>query len=93
MVTEIQVEKRLVKHIKQHGGMSFKFEVPGHSNLPDRLIFMPGGRVYVVELKKPKGKARRGQLAKFEKIRFKTQLDIPILTTYTEVDAFIEAIT
>lgn len=41
-----------------HGVRCLKFESPGFTGVPDRLIVLPGGRVIFVEMKQP-GKAER----------------------------------
>ena len=41
-----------------HGIRCLKFESPGFSGVPDRIILLPGARVIFVELKKP-GKTER----------------------------------
>ena len=41
--------------MKKLGGVAYKFVSPGNAGVPDRLIVMPGGRVYFVELKTDAG--------------------------------------
>jgi len=52
-LTEKQIETRLRLRVKEAGGKALKFVSPGYNGVPDRLIFMPGGRIYLVELKAP----------------------------------------
>lgn len=52
---EKEVERRLRKMVSRHGGMCLKWVCPGWTGVPDRIVLMPGGRVYFVELKRPKG--------------------------------------
>lgn len=35
--------------------MCLKWVCPGWAGVPDRLVLLPGGRVYFVETKRPKG--------------------------------------
>lgn len=60
---EKEVEDKLVRMIKSHGGLCLKWVCPGWAGVPDRIILLPGGRVYFVETKRPKG----GQLSKLQK--------------------------
>lgn len=55
---ERQVEQKLVKAVKDRGGMCLKFTSPGFDGVPDRIILFPGGHIGFVELKAP-GKEMR----------------------------------
>lgn len=59
---EKTIEKSLQKEVKAQGGMALKFISPGMSGVPDRLVLIPGGRVYFVELKAPGEKMRPQQI-------------------------------
>ena len=52
---EKEIERKLRLMVTKHGGMCLKWVCPGWSGVPDRIVLMPGGRVYFVELKRPKG--------------------------------------
>jgi hypothetical protein len=60
---ERTVELRLVELAKRHGGWAAKWACSGTAGVPDRIVFLPGGRIYFVEVKRPGGKARPAQLA------------------------------
>ena len=55
---EREVEKRLIKPVRELRGLCLKFETPGFTGVPDRIILLPGGRVLFVETKQP-GKIER----------------------------------
>ena len=59
---EREVEKRLIRPIKALGGRCLKFETPGFTGVPDRIILLPGGRVVFVETKQPGKKERARQV-------------------------------
>ena len=59
---EKTIEKYLVKRVKEAGGMAAKWVSPGMSGVPDRIIFLPGGRIIFVEVKAPGKKLRPLQL-------------------------------
>ena len=64
---------------------------PGHNGVPDRLVFMPGGRIYLVELKAPGKKLSPLQLkwkARFEKLGF----NYYVIDSYEGVEVFINEI-
>ena len=50
---ERDIEGKLAKAVKQHGGMCPKLVCPGFDGMPDRLVLMPGGRIAFVEVKAP----------------------------------------
>ena len=52
---EYTVEQLLVKSVEAIGGVAAKMTSPGRRGFPDRILFLPGGRVVVVEVKRPKG--------------------------------------
>ena len=47
-MAEKDIERFLVNGVKKLGGVAYKFVSPGNAGVPDRLIVMPGGRVYFV---------------------------------------------
>ena len=55
---EKTVERYLVKRVKEAGGMAPKWVSPGMSGVPDRIVFLPGGRILFVEVKAPGKKLR-----------------------------------
>ena len=61
---EKDIEKALVAMIKRRGGLCLKWVCPGWSGVPDRIVLLPGGRVFFIELKQPKG-GRLSELQKF----------------------------
>lgn len=48
---ESAIEAKLVKGIREAGGLCYKFTSPGNPGVPDRIIILPGGRVVFAELK------------------------------------------
>lgn len=64
---ERDIEKKLRDMVRKHGGKCLKWTCPGEAGVPDRIVLMPGGRVYFVETKRPKG----GKLSALQKYRHK----------------------
>jgi hypothetical protein len=62
---EAVVEQYLISLVEQHGGMAYKFSVPGVRGYPDRIVKLPGVDAFLVELKRPKG----GRVAELQKVR------------------------
>jgi Holliday junction resolvase len=50
---EREIEKYLVERVKAIGGNAMKWVSPGNSGVPDRIVFLPDGRVHLVECKAP----------------------------------------
>lgn len=56
-MTEKELEQKLVKVVKDNGGVCLKFTSPGTAGVPDRLILFQNAKAGFVEVKKPgKGK-------------------------------------
>lgn len=52
---EKEIERKLGAMVEHHGGRCLKWVCPGWSGVPDRLLLLPGGRIYFVETKRPAG--------------------------------------
>ena len=50
---EKNIESKLVKAVKNMGGLAPKFTSPGLDGVPDRLVLLPGGKIAFIELKTP----------------------------------------
>ena len=59
---ESKIESYLVRRVKEHGGLCFKFVSPGNPGVPDRIVITPSGSTIYVELK-----TEVGRLAKVQK--------------------------
>ena len=74
---EKEVEAKLVRGVKQQGGIAYKFVSPGNSGVPDRIVVLPGGRVEFVELKSKTGRLssiQKRQIARLESAGKKVQV-------------------
>lgn len=59
---ERDIEKKLVRPIRDLGGRCLKFETPGFTGVPDRIILLPGAHIVFVETKQPGKKERARQV-------------------------------
>lgn len=71
MEREKQLEKYLRLRVEERGGVCMKFVSPGQDGVPDRIVVMPGGRVYFVELK-----TKTGKLSRIQKYQLKRLTDL-----------------
>ena len=66
---EKYVEQRLIKAVRQSGGLALKFVSPNLNGVPDRLLLFPGGRIAFAEVKAPGEKPRPLQVHRMEQLR------------------------
>jgi len=50
-MNEKALEKKLRDEVKKLGGIALKFSSPHFTGFPDRIVLMPKGRVWFVEMK------------------------------------------
>jgi hypothetical protein len=53
---EKDIERYLVRRAIEHGGKAYKWVSPGHVGVADRIVMLPGGVVWLVELKTATGR-------------------------------------
>ena len=68
---EKEVERKLKSRVEEigRGVMCLKFESPGFTGVPDRIILLPGGMAVFVELKAPGKKERARQVLVQSRLR------------------------
>ena len=55
-MVEKEIEAYLVAAVKARGGAAWKFVSPANRGVADRLVLLPGGAVWFIELKTETGK-------------------------------------
>jgi hypothetical protein len=55
-VLEKQVEAHFVKSVRRIGGVAYKFTSPAHRGVADRVVCLPDGQTWFVELKTEGGR-------------------------------------
>jgi hypothetical protein len=66
---EKEIERKLVRGVEGIGGKCRKFISPGWKGAPDRIVLMPGERIYFVELKKPGEELRPLQKQRIKELK------------------------
>lgn len=81
---EVTVEQRLIAHARTRRGVAFKL-APTVAGLPDRMVVLPGGRIFLVELKAPNGKLSPVQ-RHIHDLFASLGVEVVVLYTLTQVD-------
>ena len=85
------VEKYLRQRVNLAGGRALNFVSPGFTGVPDRIIFMPGARVYFAETK-DLGKKPRPRQVRVHKFLRDLGFLVFVPDSYTAVDNMMERI-
>ena len=88
---ESSIESRLVRMVRDRGGLCYKFVSPGNPGVPDRIIITPAGRTVYVELKTEVGRLAAIQKWQHEEMR-KRGADVRTLKGLDQVKAFVEEV-
>jgi len=86
---ERTIERRLVDKAKEAGGLAIKWAAPGFSGVPDRIVFLPEGRIIFVELKAP-GKTLAPLQARVHEMLSKLGADVRTIDSIEGVDEVFE---
>lgn len=90
-VIEADAEQMLVDSVRKLGGLCFKLKFLGVMGAPDRLVLMPGGRFFFVELKQPTGELEPSQAVLFPRIE-KRGFKVHVLYGVEQVKEFVEKV-
>lgn len=88
---ESSIESKLVRMVRERGGLCFKFVSPGNPGVPDRIVITPTGRTVYVELKTEVGRLAAIQKWQHDELR-KRGADVRTLKGVEQVKAFVEEV-
>ena len=88
MQNEKRLEQRLVKKVRELGGLCLKWVSPGTTGVPDRLVIIKG-KVMLVELKDEKGRLSRRQEYMIAELA-KRGVTVSVIYDDEGVDNFLE---
>ncbi|MDN7495037.1 hypothetical protein QZM89_07550 [Burkholderia gladioli] len=88
---EKTVEAYLVERVRALGGTAYKFTSPARASVPDRIVVLPPGRIFFVEVKRPGGKLTRGQEREHEHLR-RLGADVRVLDSIGAINAFLNEV-
>lgn len=89
--TEKQVERYFCKKMEKLGCQTYKFVSPGCVGVPDRIVILPGGMTWFVELKRAGGEMSAVQWVMLKKM-YKVTGNLKVISGKKEVDAFYDDI-
>ena len=88
---ESQIEKYLVRKVREKGGLCYKFTSPGNPGVPDRIVITPDGRTIYVELKTDIG--RLANIQKWQRSEMeKRGADVRVLFGMDAVKEFLREV-
>ena len=83
------IESHLIKKVAEAGGFTRKVTYQGRRGAPDRHCYLPGGRLLIVECKRPKG----GELSKLQKVEIsklsRLGFEVHVVSTKEQIDAIV----
>ena len=85
---ESTIEDHLVRRANEIGGEVRKVKWIGRRGAPDRVVMLPGGRLYWVELKRPDQKAEPHQAREHERMRSMGQR-VLIIDSFEAIEALL----
>ncbi len=80
-----------MRRVKEIGGIAYKFTSPAHRGVADRLVVLPGGVVWFVEVKKVGGRMSTLQEL-FKRDMQKLGQNYMTLWDMDDVDTFIKGV-
>lgn len=87
---EKKVEEYLIKKTKEAGGVCLKWQSMYSRMSLDRLLFLPGGRLIVVETKREKGGRIRPNQTVMRKLLTGLGFQVEFLKNREEIDLLFE---
>ena len=89
MMLERDIERYLVRRAIEQGGKAYKWVSPGHVGVADRIVLLPGGVVWFVELKTATGRLSPWQKVFAADMR-RMGMNYVVIRSKEEVDAWIK---
>lgn len=75
--------------MKKIDGMALKFTSPGMAGMPDRLVLLPKGKAFFVELKAPGQDLRPIQIKRKEQLEL-LGFKVYVIDSYEKIDLFLQ---
>ena len=88
---ERDIERHLVRRVAERGGVAYKWVSPGRVGVADRIVMLPGGRVWFIELKTVKGRLSPLQKV-FAADMARMGMNYAVLRSKGEVDELLQRV-
>lgn len=88
MSIEKLLERKLREAVKLAGGIALKFHCLSFTGMPDRMVLLPGARIYFVELK-DKGKDVKDRQALVHNTLRKLGFEVWVINSELKLQEFI----
>lgn len=88
MKRESSIENYMISKVRAAGGECLKWVSPGTNGVPDRIVFLPGGVIKLVELKAEGERPRKIQKAVHRRLE-KLGVRVAVIDSKECVDAFM----
>lgn len=85
------IEQKLVSEVKKRGGICPKWACPSFDGMPDRLIFLPGRKFELVEVKAPGQKPRPLQVSR-HKLLARLGFKVYVLDAIEDIGGILDEI-
>jgi hypothetical protein len=85
------VERELLRRVQALGGRCEKVQVIGRRGFFDRLVGLPGGRIILVEVKRPRGGVVSPHQKKFHTEYKALGIPIAIVKTVEDIAALLDS--
>lgn len=86
---EKDIERYFCNLVKENGGIVRKLQWVGHNGAPDRLVAMPGGGLFLAEIKKPGGSPDPHQDREIQRFA-KLGTEVLVIDSYQAAYRFID---
>ena len=90
-MTESQIESKMVRLVRERGGLCYKFVSPMNPGVPDRIVITPEGSTHYVELKTIVGRLADIQKWQISEMRNRGA-DVRVLHGWDEVKKFLDEV-
>lgn len=86
---ESSIERYVGNAVKSLGGLWLKFTSPGNAGVPDRIVILPNGSIFFVELKAEDGELTPQQIRQIERFE-RRGATVYVIKGKTQAQRFVQ---